>query len=150
MRSSSISPKCTSHLGIGLETLRHPRFGLKEEEIRSTAAVYIDYCTVVEIPDPPPATPKCDDESDQKFLILAYQAGVDALVSGDGRLLVLKEESKIRILSKREFIVAIKQTLRHWNAHAVHHPERARRRTHSKAAREPNRQRLPTFAELPR
>ena len=90
-----------------LKTLRDPKFELEEENILSVAAIYLDYCDAVEIPDPPPNTPKCDDESDQKFLILAYQAGADALVSGDGRLTALRDLSEIPILTKREFILKI-------------------------------------------
>ena len=57
-----------------LESLRKPKFGLDEEEIVSTAAIYLDHCTMIEIPEDPPETPQCDDPSDRKFLILAYQA----------------------------------------------------------------------------
>ena len=93
-----------------LNILRDPKFELKEEDILSVAANYLDYCTTVEIPDPPPDTPKCDDESDQKFLVLAYQARADALVSGDERLIAFREVSDIPILTKREFILKIRDT----------------------------------------
>lgn len=91
-----------------LETLRKPRFRLKEDQILNIAAIYLNHCTKVEIPDPPPETPPCDDPHDQKFVILAYQAEADALVTKDGRLLALKRESEVPILSWHEFIVTIR------------------------------------------
>ena len=90
-----------------LETLRKPRLGIQEEDIDTMAATYLGYCERVEIPEPPPETPTCDDPSDQKFIILAYQAGADALVTKDGKVLALKEESEIPILTWPEFIALL-------------------------------------------
>ena len=87
-----------------IETLGKLVFNLRENEVRILASVYLDYCVKVEVPDPPPDTPQCDDPSDQKFLSLAYQARADALVSNDGRLLALKQISEVPILSPGEFI----------------------------------------------
>ena len=93
-----------------LETLRKPRLGIREEDIDSMAATYLGYCERVEIPEPPPETPPCDDPSDQKFIILAYQAGADALVSRDRKVLALREESDIPILTWQEFIALLANT----------------------------------------
>ncbi len=87
-----------------IDTLRKPVFNLREDEVCILASVYLDYCVKVEIPEPPPETPQCDDPSDQKFLSLAYQAKADAFVSNDGRVLALKELSEVPILSPGEFI----------------------------------------------
>ena len=91
-----------------LETLRKPKFGLKEEEILSIAAIYLDHCVKVEIDRPPQNVPQCQDESDQKFLVLAHYIRADALVSRDGRLLDLRDESRIQILARREFTMALR------------------------------------------
>ena len=90
-----------------LETLRKPRLGLREEQIQGIAATYLDYCETIAIPNPPLDTQLCDDPSDQKFLILAYQGRAEALVSKDGRVLALKEESAVPILNWPEFISEI-------------------------------------------
>ena len=55
----------------------------------------------------PPETPTCDDPSDQKFIILAYQAGADALVTKDRTVLALKEESEVPILTWQESIALL-------------------------------------------
>ena len=90
-----------------LETLRKPRLGIQEEDVYNIAATYLGYCERVEIPEPPPETPTCDDPPDQKFIILAYQAGADALVTKDGKVLALREESEIPILTWPEFIALL-------------------------------------------
>ena len=93
-----------------LETLRKPRFRLKEEEILSITAIYLDHCVKVEIEQPPQDVPQCQDESDQKFLVLAYYIRADALVSRDERLLDLRDESRIPIMTRREFTLALRHT----------------------------------------
>ena len=91
-----------------LRTLKEPRFRLKEEEIISIAATYLDHCIKTHIHAPPTDVPQCEDESDQKFLILAHYVSADALVTRDGRLLDLKDESRIPILNRREFTLALR------------------------------------------
>ena len=91
-----------------METLSKPKFGLKQEEILSIAAIYLDHCVKVEIEHPPQGVPQCQDESDQKFLVLAHFIRADALVSRDGRLLDLRGESRIPILTRREFTLALR------------------------------------------
>lgn len=88
-----------------LEKLTEPRFGVPTDQISARAAMYLDYCQRIEIPDPPPVTPECrEDPTDQKFLILAYQAKAEAIVSKDGDLLRIKDESVVPILSWQEFV----------------------------------------------
>lgn len=93
-----------------IDKLSDPRFGLDDEEIPNIAAIYLDHCVRVEIPEPHPDTPKCNDPSDQKFLILAYHVRADALVSNDNQVLALKPESEIPILNSSEFTRAILHT----------------------------------------
>ncbi len=80
-------------------TLHNRRLGISEDQITDTAAAYLDYCEKVDIPDPPPETPQCRDPSDQMFLILAYQAAADYLITKDPDLLALSEESEIPIIT---------------------------------------------------
>jgi putative PIN family toxin of toxin-antitoxin system len=46
----------------------------------------------------------CRDRDDEKFLLCAVSAAVDAVVSGDKDLLVLKEINGIPIVSPRTFV----------------------------------------------
>ena len=92
-----------------MRTLRNRRFGVPEGWIADTAAAYLDYCERVAIPDPPPETPTCRDPTDQKFLILAYQAAADYLVTKDPDLLALNEESEIPIITPAELSVIMRR-----------------------------------------
>ena len=89
-----------------IETLRKPEFDAGEEQANM---LYLNYCVEVEIPDPPPETPVCRDPDDQAFLVLAYQAKADYLVTRDGDLLALKEESEILIVTPSELRVILRQ-----------------------------------------
>ena len=91
-----------------LETLKKPKLGLKDEEILSIAAIYLDHCVKVEIEQPPNDVPQCLDESDQKFLVLAHYIEADALVSRDRRLLELRDESRIPILNRGDFTLVLR------------------------------------------
>lgn len=90
-----------------IQTLSNRRFRIPEDQIVDTAAAYLDYCERIAIPDPPPATPICRDPSDQMFLILAYQAAADYLVTKDPDLLALKDESEIPIVTPAEMSVIL-------------------------------------------
>ena len=92
-----------------IRTLHNRRLGISEDRITDTAAAYLDYCEKVEIPDPPPETPTCRDPNDQIFLILAYQATADYLVTKDPDLLALTEESEIPIITPAELSVIMRR-----------------------------------------
>ncbi len=94
-----------------LRTLHSPRFEIEEDQISNVAAAYLDYCERVEIPHLPPETPICRDPSDQMFLILAYQATADYLVTKDPDLLALREETVIPIITPSELRVILQQQL---------------------------------------
>ena len=94
-----------------IRILHNRRFGIPEDQIADTAAAYLDYCERVTIPDLPPETPICRDPNDQPFLILAYQAAADYLVTRDHDLLVLKEESEIPIVTPGELHAILQQPL---------------------------------------
>ena len=85
-----------------IRTLRSPRFEIEQDEIMNVAGTYLDYCERIAVPDPPPETPTCRDPNDQPFLILAYHATADYLVTRDPDLLALKDESEIPIVTPSE------------------------------------------------
>lgn len=92
-----------------VRTLRSPRFEIEQDAIMSVAAAYLDYCERIVVPDPPPETPICRDPNDQPFLILAYHAAADYLVTKDPDLLALKDESEIPIVTPSELRVILRQ-----------------------------------------
>ncbi|MXZ91157.1 MAG: putative toxin-antitoxin system toxin component, PIN family [Chloroflexi bacterium] len=92
-----------------IRTLRNPRLGISEEQITDTAAAYFDHCERVAIPDSPPETPTCRDPKDQMFLVLAYQAAADYLVTKDPDLLALTEESVIPIITPASLRVILQR-----------------------------------------
>ena len=92
-----------------IRTLHNRRFRIPEDQITDAAAVYLDYCERVEVPDPPPETPICRDPNDQMFLILAYQASADYLVTRDPDLLALSGESEIPIITPAELSVIMRR-----------------------------------------
>ena len=94
-----------------IRTLRNRRFGLEPGQIPAAAAIYLDYCERVAISEWPPETPVCRDPDDQPFLILAYQAEADFLVTRDDDLLVLKDESEIPIVTPSQLRVILHQQL---------------------------------------
>ncbi len=94
-----------------IRTLHNRRFDIPEDQITDTAAAYLDYCERVEILDPPPETPICRDPNDQPFLILAYHAAADYLVTKDPDLLALSDETEIPIITPSELSVILQQHL---------------------------------------
>ena len=70
-----------------LRVLSYPKFALSAEEQAELVADYMPWVQVVDIPDPPPATPACRDPFDRPFLELARAGRAIALVTGDRDLL---------------------------------------------------------------
>ena len=92
-----------------IRTLYSPRFEIDEDQIPNIAAAYFDYCERIVVPDPPPETPICRDPNDQPFLILAYHAAADYLVTKDPDLLALSDESEIPIITPSELSVIMRR-----------------------------------------
>jgi uncharacterized protein len=72
-----------------VRVLAYPKFKLSADEQHDLLADYLPWVQIVEIPDPPPATPPCRDPLDLPFLRLAIAGKARTLVSGDKDLLVL-------------------------------------------------------------
>jgi putative PIN family toxin of toxin-antitoxin system len=90
-----------------IRTLAYPKFRLTSAEQEELLADYLPYCTVVTIPEPPPATPNCRDLADTPFLQLALAGKADCLVTGDKDLLVLAESFACRIFSAEAFLAEL-------------------------------------------
>ena len=95
---------------LGEYTIRNRSNRQENADIFARYLRYLGYCTTVEIPLPPPETPPCRDMSDQPFLILAYQAKADYLVTTDEDLLVLKDDSEIQIIRPSDLFVILHST----------------------------------------
>ena len=80
-------------------------------QIPDAAAAYLDYCERIAVPFPPPETPICRNPNDQPFLILAYQAAADYLVTKDPDLLALSDETEIPIITLSELRVILQEIL---------------------------------------
>ena len=71
-----------------IRVLAYPKFKLAADEQHDLLADYLPWTETFRVPDPPPRTPPCRDPHDLPFLQLALAARADALVTGDGDLLV--------------------------------------------------------------
>ena len=72
-----------------VRVLAYPKFKLTADEQHDLLADYLPWVQIVDIPDPPPATPHCRDPFDVPFLHLAIAGKAHTLVSGDKDLLAL-------------------------------------------------------------
>lgn len=72
-----------------VRVLAYPKFALSAADQEELLADYLPWTHVVQVPDPPPAVPRCRDPFDVVFLHLAVASKARALVSGDRDLLAL-------------------------------------------------------------
>lgn len=92
-----------------IRTLSYPKFQLSEPEKQELIGDYLPYCEVVQIPNPKPRTPPCQDSADIPFLHLALAGDADALVSGDKHLLALREKVSFSIVTAGDFLKAFSE-----------------------------------------
>ena len=85
-----------------IRTLSNPRFGLDDQAVAALAGLYLNYCEEVPIINVPAGIPECRDASDQPFLILAYVAHADYIVTRDSDLLDLRDESMVPVVTPPE------------------------------------------------
>jgi uncharacterized protein len=97
---------CTATAEELIRTLGYPKFKLNDDERHDLLADYLPWCDVVEIPTPPPRTPKCRDDDDVVFLQLAIAGKAKLLITGDTALLELRNRVEFNILTPAEFINA--------------------------------------------
>ena len=70
-----------------IRVLSYPRFRLTGEEAELLLSAYLPYAELVVLEDlSVPRLPRCSDEADQPFLILAAAGRAEVLVTGDKAL----------------------------------------------------------------
>lgn len=82
--------------------LAYPKFRLTAEDREELLADFLPWVETATLPDNPPDIPDCRDPQDRMFLSLARVAMVDALVTGDADLLVLRADFQPPILTADE------------------------------------------------
>ncbi|TAN75050.1 MAG: putative toxin-antitoxin system toxin component, PIN family [Gallionella sp.] len=85
-----------------LRVLAYPEFKLTAAEQEELLADFLPWAEAANLPEQPLELPKCRDSYDQVFLILARTAEVDALVTGDADLLMLRDNFHPPILTAGE------------------------------------------------
>jgi putative PIN family toxin of toxin-antitoxin system len=85
-----------------MTVLAYPKFDLSPAERNGVLEDYLPYCEIVDIPRPPPKTPRCRDPADAMFLQLALAGQADTLVTGDADLLSLANQFAIAIVTPAE------------------------------------------------
>ncbi|WP_336692223.1 putative toxin-antitoxin system toxin component, PIN family [Delftia acidovorans] len=74
-----------------LRVLAYPKFKLAAAEQQALLEDFLPWADVVTLPQPWPALPLCRDGKDQVFLVLAHVGRAQALITGDGDLLALRD-----------------------------------------------------------
>ena len=87
-----------------IRVLAYPKFKLHEEEIGILAGSYLQYVEVVEVDAVTiKGLPRCRDEADQVFLLLAAAGKAEVLVTGDRALLELAGRTEFAIETAAQF-----------------------------------------------
>jgi uncharacterized protein len=90
-----------------VRVLAYPKFRLSAADQSELLADYLPAVTVVPVPAPPPAVPRCRDPQDLPFLHLAAAGRADALITGDADLLALVDQTPWRILTLAELLALL-------------------------------------------
>ena len=86
-----------------LRVLAYPKFKLSQDEQETLLAEFLPFVETVKIETTPEGLPQIRDADDVIFLVLAAVAQADALVSGDGDILAVRDQFHIPILTVAEF-----------------------------------------------
>jgi putative PIN family toxin of toxin-antitoxin system len=92
-----------------IRVLACPKLKLERAEIDAVLAAYAPFTESVTAgrPDEETALPECDDPDDQELLRLALAGHAEALVTGDGDLLRLRDQAPFPILTPAELKLRI-------------------------------------------
>ncbi len=90
-----------------IRVLSYPKFKLTPDEQQELLADYLPYCTTVQMPTKPPATPPCRDPFDVQFLELCIAGKAGYLVTGDQDILSLSLGALCKIVTAEEFLRVI-------------------------------------------
>jgi uncharacterized protein len=82
-----------------VRVLSYPKFGLTAEDSKNVLSHYMEHAEALGEVKTRARLPRCRDEDDRAFLLLAHAARADALVTGDADLLALAAQSRISILT---------------------------------------------------
>jgi putative PIN family toxin of toxin-antitoxin system len=86
-----------------LRVLAYPKFKLSRSEQETLLTEFLPFVETVKIETTPEGLPEIRDADDVIFLVLAAVAQADALVSGDGDILAVRDRFHIPILTVAEF-----------------------------------------------
>jgi putative PIN family toxin of toxin-antitoxin system len=93
---------CNRTVSELLRVLSYSKFRLGEPEIRDLLGDFLPFVETLSGIQASTDSPRCRDADDQMFIDLALAAAADALVTGDGDLLVLADTSAVRIITPAE------------------------------------------------
>jgi putative PIN family toxin of toxin-antitoxin system len=86
-----------------LRVLAYPKFKLTRQEQDALLAECLPYTEAVRVDQTPSGLPSIRNADDIIFLVVATVGSADALVSGDGHLLAVKDHFHIPILTPAQF-----------------------------------------------
>ncbi len=110
-RAGRFKPLVSNATAVELiRVLAYPRFHLDAEERAELLSDYLPFCETVQVPDPPPQTPRCRDPFDLPFLELAVAGRADFLVTGDRDLLGLASVFPCAIVNAAGFLEHLEST----------------------------------------
>lgn len=89
-----------------LRVLAYPKFKLTPAEQQSVLEAFLPYAETVQVNNNQ-ALPKCRDQHDQKFLLLAKQGQADFLVTGDADLLAVEHFKGCPIITPEQFSLRV-------------------------------------------
>ena len=98
---------CRESVNELLRVLAYPKFKLSSLDQQALLEDFLPYTEVVELPQPWPELPLCRDAKDQMFIVLACVGKADALVSGDGDILAMRDELPDLIVTPEELAVRL-------------------------------------------
>ena len=93
-----------------LSVLRYPKFELDQLQQEGVLVAYLPYCETLPEPKTRVKLPRCRDEDDEAFLLLAAASKADALITGDKDLLALSKATPFEILAPSEFLKHLGKT----------------------------------------
>ena len=104
-REGRFVPLCSRASAAELvRVLAYPKFRLAKEDIEILLSAYIPFAETIAVEElPRPRVPRCSDEADQMFLVLAAAGKAEVLVSGDGALLKLAGLARFAIETPARF-----------------------------------------------
>lgn len=87
-----------------VRVLTYPKFSLTKEDVEAVLSAYLPYAEIVAGQERgSPRLPRCSDEADQMFLVLASAGKAEVLVTGDKALLDLAGRTRFAIETPARF-----------------------------------------------